>query len=124
MSLGPADAPQHILIISDNLIEVLDLEEAIKAAGDYVVLHLRQLEQLHQHMSSLTDHVLAAFVAISAETLNSDPLIDGLVQRGTKIIAIDGGTAAARHSGWMTLNRPYSDEILSDLLAKLILRDA
>lgn len=121
----PADmleesAPPTILLLESNPIIATDMIGALEAAGPCHIIHLIHSDAIIETLARVSQ-VDVAFLEMIAPDLAGSEYEAALSKSGAQIVLTQGEAyrddATAR--GWHMVVRPFTDEMLRDLLVEI-----
>jgi hypothetical protein len=121
MDLSARRKPAFI-IINRNVVENVDLQEALQSRLACEVMAVLSLEAIHQ--AALSDAPVRA-IFLSAEGADlSDPWLSDLSGSGTRLVLIDGDSNEPGRPGYHVLQRPFSARSVDMLITALMSDDS
>ena len=109
---------QSVLLVSDQAIEIADLEDYLARRGASRFREVSSAAALEAMLETGEFTPSVAFVGLrdSAENVRC---VDLLLGQGCHVVAIDGAQAASYPPGLARMPRPFSDGALSNALRAL-----
>ncbi len=105
------------LLLEKNPVIAADMIGTLEACCDCRVIHVATLDEIN-HALAQTPTVAAAFLEMNFRELEASDLPMALNQSGARIVLTQGEAheAEVERRGWHMLVRPFSDQMVRDML--------
>lgn len=116
---GPSDRPIYLLL-EENLIIASDIVAVLEAAEACHVIHLTTSDQIIDALAH-TPRLTAAILEMNPSDLVGSDIETALKHHGARVVLTRGDSTdpEVEERGWMMLLRPFTDNMLLELLTTM-----